>query len=367
MTPRSNALPVLALVVALGAPWPGAQGLRAQEPGAPTPEQIENRAQKARDARLFQSQDPLALTLRTDISWIRDERSDSVEVEGTATVPDDAGVEVTVPVQVRARGNFRRDKRNCNFPPIRLNFAGKEVKGTVFDGQDKLKLVTPCHDSRDSFQQYVLQEYLVYRVFELFTPLSFRVRLVHITYEDPDGGYDTRTKTGFLIESDDQMADRNRGEIADLDAIDPRATTDDQSALVALFNYMVGNTDFSATFFHNSLVVRREGTYLVVPYDFDWSGVVDARYAAPDPQLPIRSVTERIFRGYCRPGVDHEALKAQFNEQRDAIWALYEGMPELESGQRERALKYYEKFYATLNDPRKYQQEVVRPCLDIDR
>jgi hypothetical protein len=340
-------------------------GLGAQEPEAATPEQIEERARKARDAPLFQSRDALALTLRTDISWIRDERSDSVEVEGTLTYTDATGADVTLPVQVRARGNFRRDKRNCNFPPLRFDFAGKEVKGSVFDGQDKLKLVTPCHDSRASYQQYVLQEYLVYRVFELFTPVGFRVRLVHITYEDPDGGYDPRTKTGFLIESDDQMAERNRGEMVEAEVFNPLATDDDQSALASLFQYMIGNTDFSAPYFHNSVLVRRGTDYLVVPYDFDWSGVVDARYAVPDPQLPIRDVKDRMFRGFCRPRLDHEALKARFNAQRDAIRALYEGMPELDKGQRERALKYYERFYETLNSPRRYQREIVDQCRNV--
>jgi hypothetical protein len=357
MIPRLSPLALLAFAAAISAP-----SAQAQEPADPTPEQAEERAQKAQDAALFQSQEPLALTLRTDISWIRDERSDSVEVDGTVTYADASGTEVTVPVQVRARGNFRRDKRNCNFPPLRLNFAGKEVKGTVFDGQDKLKLVTPCHDSRDSYQQYILQEYLVYRVFELFTPVSFRVRLVHITYEDPDGGYDARTKTGFLIEADDQMAERNRGEMVEFEVFNPKATDDDQSAMVALFQYMIGNTDFSAPYFHNAVLVRQGTNYMVVPYDFDWAGVVDARYAVPDPQLPIKSVKDRIFRGFCREGVDHAALIARFNEQHDAIWALYEGMSELDKGSRERALKYYERFYETLNNARRYDREVIQQC-----
>jgi hypothetical protein len=111
--------------------------------------------------------------------------------------------------------------------------------------------------------------------------------------------------------------------------------------------------------------VRRGTDYLVVPYDFDWSGVVDARYAVPDPQLPIRDVKDRMFRGFCRPRLDHEALKARFNAQRDAIRALYEGMPELDKGQRERALKYYERFYETLNSPQRYQREIVDQCRNV--
>jgi len=241
------------------------------------------------------------------------------------------------------------------------------VKGSVFEGQDKLKLVTPCHDSRDSFQQYVLQEYLIYRVFELFTPVSYRVRLVHITYEDPDGGYDPHTRTGFLIESDDQMAERNRGWIVEASAFHPNVMDDDQAALVALFQYMIGNTDFSAPYLHNAELIQRGGDFLVVPYDFDWSGVVDARYASPDASLPIDKVTDRIFRGFCRPGFDYEALKARFNEQRDAIWALYESMPELDDGQRERALKYYERFYETLSNPGRYERDVVEACRSVTK
>ena len=357
MTSRFPPLSLLAVAVLL---W--ASPLGAQEAGDRTQEQIEKKARKAQEAPLFQAQEALALTLRTDISWIRDKRSDSVEVEGSVTYTADTGEEVTVPVQVRARGNFRRDKRNCNFPPLRLNFAGKTVEGTVFDGQDKLKLVTPCHDSRDSYQQYILQEYLVYRVFELFTPVSYRVRLVHVSYEDPDGGYDPRTKTGFLIEADEQMAERNRGEMLEVEVFNPAQTDDDQSALVALFQYMIGNTDYSAAYFHNAVLLRRDTDFLVVPYDFDWSGVVDARYAVPDPQLDIRNVRERVYRGFCRDDTDHQALVARFNAQREAVWALYEGMAELDDGQRERALKYYQRFYETINDSGKYEREILRPC-----
>lgn len=340
----------------------------AQEPPPPpTPEEIEKRARKAEEAPLFQSQEPLALTLATDISWLRSERPDVEEAEGTLTYVGEDGDSVSVPVKVRTRGNFRRDKANCNFPPLRLNFAGKEVKGTVFDGQDKLKLVTPCQDGRDLYQQYILQEYLVYRVYQLFSPVGYRVRLVHITYVDPDGGYDTRTKTGFLIEADDQMAERNRSVMADFERFLPNAMDDEQSARVALFQYMIGNTDFSSVFFHNAVMVQQGERFLIVPYDFDWSGVVDARYAVPDPSLGTRSVKERVFRGFCRPGVDHQSLIDEFTGRRADIWALYEGMTELDEGQRERALKYYEKFYEILGDPKKFEREVLRECLDMPR
>ncbi len=340
--------------------------LNAQEVQLPTAEEYAKRAAKADSAQLFASKEPLAVVLRTDISWIRDERSDTMDADGTLSFKGSDGSDVTVPVKVRARGHYRRDKKNCNFPPLRLNFPGKQVEGTVFDGQDKLKLVTPCQDSRDLFQQYILQEYLTYRVYQLLTPLSFRVRLLTITYEDSNGGYDTRTKTGFLIESDEQVAARNRAIMVDVAQLHPASMEPGQEALVSLFEFMIGNTDFSTPYFHNAVLVRsEEGRFLVVPYDFDWSGVVDARYAVPDPRLPIQDVRERIYRGFCRPEVDQAALVKRFNDQKDAIWALYEGVPGLEEGVKKRSLDYYEEFYKILNDPRRYEREVLRTCQEI--
>jgi hypothetical protein len=343
----------------------GGSAAAQEEPPRPTPEEIAERAARAEHSPLFVGTDPLAITLRGDIDWLRDERSEVEETEGTLTI--DGGDEaVTLPVKVRARGNFRRDKRNCNFPPLRLNFATKSAEGTLFGGQDKLKLVTPCHDSRDNYQQLVLQEYLAYKVFELLTPLGYRTRLVHITYEDVNGAYETRTKTGFLIESDDMMAERNQGEISQWDFFHPLRFDSQQSAVVALFQYMIGNTDFSAPYFHNAELVRlADGRYVPVPYDFDFSGVVDAPYATPDPSIPVKDVRERVFRGFCDERVDHAALKTRFLGTREAVRALYEGMGELEDGQRKRALEYYDRFYQVLLDDEKYEREILRACIKI--
>jgi len=202
---RAAIATLVALAVGAGS------GLAAQEHEHPTAGEYVERRQEAESAPLFASHEPLAFTLRTDIQWLRDERSDEEEVAGTVTLMGADGTESVLPVDVRARGEFRRMKRNCNFPPLRLDFPKSEMEGTVFEGQDKVKLVTPCHDSRDNYQDYVYLEYLAYRVYNLRTPLSNRVRLVEITYEDIEDDYDTRTKYGFLIEADEEMAARNNG------------------------------------------------------------------------------------------------------------------------------------------------------------
>ena len=212
---RRHLLPTLFALCALPV------SAQAQDFGLPTPEEYAERAAEAEAAPLFQSLEALKITLTTDIDWLRDERNDSVEVEGTATFIDLDGTEVTKPVDVRTRGIFRMNKRNCNFPPLRLDFPRGQMEGTVFHGQNRLKLVTPCHDGRDSYQNYVFDEYLAYRTLQVITPYSFRVRLVEITYVDIEDDYDTRTKYGFLIEDEDAMAERNRSTMVDVSQIAP--------------------------------------------------------------------------------------------------------------------------------------------------
>jgi hypothetical protein len=331
----------------------------------PTPEEYAERASAAEAAPLFQSRDPLKMTLLTDIDWIRDERSDTEEVDGTVTFVDLDGSEVSRPVEVRARGNFRRDKSNCNFPPLRLDFPRSQMEGTVFEGQNRLKLVTPCNDGRDNYQRYVYLEYLAYEVFQLFTPVSYRVRLVEITYVDIEEDYESRTKYGFLIESDDQMAERNFSRVLEMSQLHPAAVDSEYAVLVAVFNYMIGNTDWSAAQFHNVLLIQNQGGhYRTVPYDFDFSGAVNARYATVSPLVAdrIRRVTQRLFRGFCRPELDRSVVAPVFNDKKQAIWDLYQSFELLEENEIEDALEFYEDFYEVLNDEDEWEDEILDEC-----
>jgi hypothetical protein len=346
----------------------------AQDFELPTPEEYAEAAERAENAPLFQTHDILRMTLRTRIEWIRDERSDSVQAEGTLTFIDLDGTEVVRPVKTRARGNFRRDKKTCNFPPLRLNFPKEQMEGTVFDGQDKLKLVTPCNDGRDDYQRYIFDEYLAYRVFNILTPISFRVRLVEITYEDVDGDYDTRTKYAFLIEDEDDMADRRRARFQDVTQFHPSRTFADYSVLTAMFNYMIGNTDWSPVYFHNVKLIRtEEARYLTVPYDFDSSGTVNARYATVDPALQDRArrVTNRLYRGFCRPELAYGTATARFAETRDEVTALYNefaalGFEQYDADDAERTLKFFEKFYEVVDREDRFESRILRDCRDLE-
>ena len=156
-----------------------------------------------------------------------------------------------------------------------------------------------CQDSRDDYQRYIYDEYLAYRVSNLLTPYSYRVRLVEVTYEDVSGEYETPTKHGFLIEADEKMAERNRGVFLEAPQMHPMMADGNQSVLVGMFNYMIANLDWSAVFFHNAVVIRLEdGRHLTVPYDFDFAGVINARYAVVPEQLRDEKIQEAVGRTF---------------------------------------------------------------------
>ncbi len=358
-----SVVPALGLLVVAA---PAVAGFQ-YDPGAFPPATLDSLAEAARDAPLFASDEPLELTLRTRLDYLEDERPDEEEVEGFLHVRRaDGGVD-TVEVEVRARGNFRREKRNCSFPPLRLDLPRSRVAGTAFENQDKLKLVTPCRLGRDDYQEYVLQEYMAYRVYNLVTPMSYRVRPVALTMEDVDGRFETRQVLGFLIEADIEMAHRNRAFLAEFDQWHPRAVDEDDAARMALFQYMIGNTDWSQPFFHNTDMVRtwEGGRYVPVPYDFDFTGVVNARYADPPEELGIRNVRERVYRGFCYTGTDHQAHRRFFQDLEAPVAALYRESSVLTPDLREDALDYYEDFFRTLANDGRYRRLVEESCMTL--
>ncbi len=184
--------------------------------------------------------------------------------------------------------------------PIRLEFAKKDVAGTVFEGQKELKLVTHCENSSDG-EQDVLTEYLTYRIFNLFTPRSFRARLVKVTYVDPKRDKAPVPRYGMLLENDEDMARRLEGRLYTVpnrlyNFIEPESLM-----LVTLLQYMIGNTDYSIMALHNvKLVQTRALTIYPVTYDFDYSGLVNTGYGAVDKRLGLSSVRERLYRGPCK-------------------------------------------------------------------
>ncbi len=345
----------------------------AQEREAPTPEEI----RAAESAPLLASYEILEMTLEADFHTIRrEDRSDEDSEERPAKLQwrNADGSAESQEIQIQTRGNYRLSRRNCDFPPLRLNVKKGATQGTLFEGQDKLKLVVACKIRQDYWEQYVLSEYLVYRMLSLFTPQSFRVRLARVTYVDSSGEDDPFTNFGFLIEDDDVMATRNGGWKLDWDPesqLRPVLLEKHQAILVDVFQYMIGNTDWSGVQMHNmELFQGPQGAYSTIPYDFDVSGIVDARYAEPDISLTIRSVRERQFRGFCpeqvnRQPEDYEAVFEEFRQKKEEIYALWRNQEGLDKKRLDDTLEYLEEFFEILDDPRKIKAQMLDQCRRI--
>ena len=315
---------------------------------------------------LFETEDPLELTLEADLRPVlNDTGEDRPYRPARLWYRDEQGDTLSFDIGVKTRGYYRRIKLDCNVPPLRLNFKKKAVSNTAFAGQDKLKLVTHCRDKDSAFQQFTLKEYLIYKAYNLITDNSFLARMVKITYVDTTGKRKQMTKYGFLIEDEDQLAERLGGRILKTGLIHQEATNKEQATVLAIFQYMIGNTDWSVPVHHNIKFVFVDPMLppLTVPYDFDFAGLINAPYAKPDPRLRINSVRERLYRGYCRTEEEFKTALVPFNEQKEAIYALFSDFEYLDENRKSRSLKYLDEFYESINKPRGIKRAFLSTCM----
>jgi len=313
-------------------------------------------------AALFDAADPLAITLTADFNAIAKERGEQKHPHpGVLSYVTPRGDSVSLKVNLHTRGHYRL--RICSFPPLKVEFDKNESAHTLFAHQGNLKLVVQCRDNR-AFSNYLLEEYLIYRVYNLVTPMSFRARLARVTYVDATGRRGPETRYGFFLENDDRMARRNHTHVLDTKGVIQSQTDPSQMGRVAVFEYLIGNTDWSVAGLHNIVLIEDStGVLFPVPYDYDWSGVIYPPYAVPDSRLGIRTVRERLYRGYCRTAAELAPHFAVFNAVKDSIYALYRGEEGIERGRVEDALGYYDEFYRTINDPRRVKRAFIDSCL----
>jgi hypothetical protein len=325
----------------------------------------------AKPNKFFQTDVPLAVTLTTNIKRLRGDKTDkdgnAPWRAATLSYAGADGAPVTVPVRVRVRGIWRL--KNCEFPPVRLNFSNDATKKTVFKGLDKPKLVSYCRD-QDNYEQYILRELQLYRVYHTLTPASHAVRLMKMTYADSGSGKKEALRYAFLEEDPAAMATRLGGTLGKTKGALPDDLEPVHDAVVGLFEYLIGNTDWAISALHNSeLFASANGEYWPIVYDFDFSGAVNASYATVDPSLRIRSVRERVYRGYCVPESTYPEVIALFNAKKDAIYGLYRdtvGKLMRPDDVRE-TLRYFDDFYTTLNNPRDFRSTIVQSCISAKK
>ena len=323
--------------------------------------------------QFFDSRELITFTLEAPLTDLMNQRGEDPEyLPASLTYAHHSLGQHSFAVRVKARGNLRRREEVCRFPPIWIDFKKKQVVGSLFEGQDKIKLVTHCQERDSRFEQYLRKEYLAYRTFNLLTDRSFRVRPASVTYKDSVGRRKTITRFAFFIEPEAAVGESVGGEIVrsarvKLSRIDPVALN-----LVEVFQFMIGNSDFTMLkgsgedrCCHNGRQIALpdpDAPLIPVPYDFDVTGIVSPPYALPNPKMPIRNVRERVYRGFCREDRILDDTMAVFTRLRPEIFDLWETYPGLNPKTRNVALRYLQSFYDVIDDPRERHLHIESKC-----
>lgn len=268
---------------------------------------------------------------------------------------------VSINLTAKTRGHFRREKENCKMPPILLDFSGKEsVKHTVFAGQKKLKLVVPCQG-----EDYVIREWLVYKLYNLISDKSFKAKLVQVDFEDSLKQRRSETRYCILLEDEKKMAKRNNSFVWKQEMLDMKSTDENEFKKMAVFQYMIGNTDWGIPYLQNIVLITKDSLMLpvAVPYDFDHAGIVDASYAGPAPELEIASDRVRLYRGYCESDLkSFQPTFELFNRLKPNIYDVYTKCPLLSAKYIKFVTRFLDDFYNTINNKRSIASEFGAPC-----
>ncbi len=317
---------------------------------------------KNSSGRLFESNEVLNIKLSGDLRDLFNDRSDNSKFHNiTIFYTEKDSSTVSVPVKAKTRGHFRRTMGDCTYPPILLDFSeNKNEKPSLFNGQAKLKLVMPCRGD-----EFVIREYLLYRIYNLVTERSFRARLVRIETDDTKRKKKTEPFFGMLLEEEKEMAKRNHARLIKKNMERMQNTETDAFLKMAVFEYLIGNTDWSVEYQQNIRLLSTDSLSLpiTVPYDFDLAGLVNAPYAQPAEELQMQSVRERRYRGYCIMDMKRfDEVVEYYNSLKKDIYAIYTNCPLIDAKYLKATIQYLDEFYSTINNPKKLQEEFGYPC-----
>ena len=299
--------------------------------------------------RFFEEDKLIIMDLSTDLKKLISDKKIETYQQANATLHFPDSTVISEPIQLSARGEFRRTE--CYVPSIKLDF--KNPTSPKLSKLGKLKLVIGC-GTRANDERLLLKEFLVYKIYNLLSSMSFRVRLLRINYSDTRRKIKSYSQYGFLIEDVDEMAKRNKCYEVQKPVFNAERTDRQQMTLVAIFQYMIGNTDWSIPNYHNIKLMRPVTDSFsfpyTIPYDFDFCGLINASYAIPREELGISSVKERLYRGFPRTIEEIQRTLNIFREKREAIKNLVMNFEKLDLRHREELIEYLDEFYETIEN-----------------
>jgi hypothetical protein len=313
-------------------------------------------------SKLFSNDSVLQIKLKYANKVIRKQTNDSTYLDLTMDYQTGDETWQSLPVKVRSRGNNRL--KNCYFAPIKMKIKKEDYKGTLFKGNKKLKLVMPCLTGRDR-NDYVVKEFLAYKLYELISPYHYKTRLLDITLTEPKGkNFKEHKIKGFFIEDIKKVANRHGGKVLKRN-VHPMQQDALSSVQNAFFQFMIGNTDFSTAYQHNEKLLFVNKTSVPVPFDFDMSGLCNTSYSVVsqigEVELPITEVTQRMYRGFKRDDAVLLQVRNQFLENRGKMFAIIDSIKDHFENPKAYAqcTSYITQFFDVLVNESKFKKEIL--------
>lgn len=309
----------------------------------------------------IQQDSAVDLYLTADWKEIQKNKKDKAYVPAKVIIVSANKDSLKLEAKVRTRGHMRLDI--CSFPPLKLKFEKGELSTHHLSSFNEMDIVNHCEES-DMHDQLLLREYLAYKLWELVSPYYFKVQLIRLHYLKPDGTQAYKSGYAFLMENTEELVARLGARRNKTPVISSSAVEKEPMLRVALFEYMIGNTDWYITNRHNLEFVAIPGFNVLVPipYDFDYSGLVSAPYAAHHASIDLPSVTTRYYQGKCATeGEVHSTLKS-FLDQKEKILMMPHHIQGLSEKSINYSVSYLKEFYDIIENQKKLENLIIEHC-----
>jgi hypothetical protein len=295
---------------------------------------------------LFSAEEPLHITLRFDVKTFKKTKSQDVYLDAEMTQVLGDNSLVSKSIQVKAGGTMRRTF--CHMPPIWLNMGQAGIEADSHQENLRMNMVLPCKDA-DPYEPYVLKEYMAYKIYNLITPLSYRVRLVKLTIIDTGKGDEVTEEWAFIQEPDGLLTHRLDAKLIQSENLSMNVMNPEQMSSLSMFQYMIGNADYSVTGRYNLAILSLNSPgpsgFLPIPYDFDYSGLVNTLYAVPSESLGTTSVQERYYLGLCHEKEVHEKAIMELEESGEKIMKFVKDFKYLDNPEKLEMIEYLNSYF----------------------
>ena len=317
---------------------------------------------QSQNSELFSDNLNLTAQLSFDFKDLYKNTNDSTFIKSTMVFSGNGLEKDSMTVRIRVRGNFR--KKICYFKPMRLEIKKKQAENTIFENNRKLKLVVPCQNDKGK-DELIYKELLAYKFFEEVSGVYLKTQPLTLKIIEKKGNKEIEhTMFAFLIEDDNKVAKRHDIKKFPKRRVSPLIVTDSSAINFAMFSYMIGNTDWSMAYQHNTEMFFNGKKLIAIPYDFDHSGLVNAYYAKPNPMLKISSVTERVYRGLCKrdPEIFASMRELYISKEENIYSRLNVYKDNFNEKEYNRLTKYIKSFFDILKSESEFKDKILSKC-----